>query len=107
LKEAIPCSPELQVWALVIEVEFLDNAPDYATLVDDNNRYPAKLIGFYRLLSREVDEEQSEFQVLTHCVAFQRLDSEIYKKGHFWCVPGCMNEVRTAPKTGVPHSRLS
>jgi hypothetical protein len=71
------CGP----WYDFVTVEFeLDNAPDYATLVDDNNRYPAKLIGFYRLLSREVDEEQSEFQVLTHCVAFQRLDSEIYKK---------------------------
>jgi hypothetical protein len=48
---------ELQrVWAWYdfVTVEFeLDNAPDYATLVDDNNRYPAKLIGFYRLLSRE------------------------------------------------------
>jgi hypothetical protein len=58
------CGP----WYDFVTVEFeLDNAPDYATLVDDNNRYPAKLIGFYRLLSREVDE--SEFQVLTHCVA--------------------------------------
>jgi hypothetical protein len=73
---------EVWAWYDFVTVEFeLDNAPDYATLVDDNNRYPAKLIGFYRLLSREVDEEQSEFQVLTHCVAFQRLDSEIYKKG--------------------------
>jgi hypothetical protein len=90
LKEAIPCSSEGVGRYDFVTVEFeLDNAPDYATLVDDNNRYPAKLIGFYRLLSREVDEEQSEFQVLTH-VAFQRLDSEIYKKGHFWCVPGCM-----------------
>jgi hypothetical protein len=67
LKEAIPCSSEGVGRYDFVTVEFeLDNAPDYATLVDDNNRYPAKLIGFYRLLSREVDEEQSEFQVLTH-----------------------------------------
>jgi hypothetical protein len=69
------------------------------------NRYPAKLIGFYRLLSREVDEEQSEFQVLTHCVAFQRLDSEIYKKGHSGA---SLYEVTAGrhPRP-VPHSRLS
>jgi hypothetical protein len=37
-------------WYDFVTVEFeLDNAPDYATLVDDNNRYPAKLIGFYRI----------------------------------------------------------
>jgi hypothetical protein len=67
-------------WYDFVTVEFqLDNAPDYETYVNDNNRFPAKLIGFYRLLSKE-GEDESEFQVLAHCVAFQRLDSEIYKK---------------------------
>jgi hypothetical protein len=67
-------------WYDFLIVEFqLDQDLDYQSFVDDNNWYPAKMIGFYRLLPN-VDEDASEFEVLSHCVQYQRLDSEIYSR---------------------------
>jgi hypothetical protein len=64
-------------WYNFVIVEFqLDQDLDYQSFVDDNNRYPAKLVGFYRLLPN-ADEDATEFEVLSHCVQYQRLDSEI------------------------------
>jgi hypothetical protein len=60
----------------------LDQDLDYQSSVDDNNWYPAKLIGFYRLLPN-ADEDAPEFEVPSHCVQYQRLDSEIYSRRSF------------------------
>jgi hypothetical protein len=61
-------------------VEFqLDQDLDYQSFIDDNKRYPAKLTGFYHLLPN-VDEDATEFEVLSHCVQYHRLDSEIYSR---------------------------
>jgi hypothetical protein len=61
-------------------VEFqLDQDLYYQSIVDDNNRYPAKLIGFYCLLPN-ANEDAPEFDVLSHCVQYQRLDSKIYSR---------------------------
>jgi hypothetical protein len=68
-------------WYDFVIVEFqLDQDLDYQSFIDDNNRYPAKLIGFYYRLLPNVDEDASEFEVLSHCVQNQRLDSVIYSR---------------------------
>jgi hypothetical protein len=51
----------------------------FQPLVDENNKYPAKLLGFYRSLTSD-GEESTDFQVLVHCVQYQWLDSKIYSR---------------------------
>jgi hypothetical protein len=64
----------------VVIVEFqLDEDLDYRSFVNENNWYPAKLLGFYHLLPN-AGEDLIQFQVLAHCVQYQRLDSEIYSR---------------------------
>jgi hypothetical protein len=48
--------------------------PDYWVFVNDNQRYPAKLVAFYRLLP------ETEFHVLAHCGEYQKIDSVIYSQ---------------------------
>jgi hypothetical protein len=65
-------------WYDFVEVQFdLEGAIDYNVTVDDHSRYPAKLLGFYRLIS-DPGEVDTEFLVLAHCVQYQTLESEIY-----------------------------
>ena len=52
----------------------MDTPPDYDVFVDDHNRYPAKLVSFYRLIP------ETEWQVLAHCAEFQKLDSEVFAR---------------------------
>ena len=62
-----------------------DHAPLDRTHVDDNNTYPAKIIGFFRLLPdrtdplAEVDDQDSDFSVLVHSGAFQKRNSPIHQ----------------------------
>jgi hypothetical protein len=56
-------------------VEFeMPTLPDYRVFVDDNQKYPAKLVAFYRLLP------ETEFHVLAHCGEYQKKDSVIYSR---------------------------
>jgi hypothetical protein len=48
--------------------------PDYRVFVNDNQRYPAKLVAFYRLLP------ETEFHVLPHCGKYQKIDSVIHSQ---------------------------
>jgi hypothetical protein len=68
-------------WYDFVLVEFqLDEDLDYRSFVNENNQYPAKLLGFYRILPNAAGEESSQFHVLAHCVQYQRIDSEIYSR---------------------------
>ena len=57
--------------------------------VDERNKYPAKIIGFFRLLPEEWTHEliapaggvqELDLSVLVHSVAFQKRDSPIYER---------------------------
>ena len=67
-------------WYDFAAVEFqLEEDLDCHIFDNDNNQFPAKLLGFYRLTTME-GEEENEFFVLAHCVQYQTLDSEIYSR---------------------------
>ena len=57
----------------VVEFE-LSTLPDYQVFVNDHQKYPAKLVAFYRRLP------ETEFNVLAHCGGFQKLDSDVYSR---------------------------
>jgi NACalpha-BTF3-like transcription factor len=48
--------------------------PDYRVLVNDHQRFPAKLVAFYRVLP------DTEYQVLAHCAEFQTRTSNVYSR---------------------------
>jgi hypothetical protein len=67
-------------WYDFVLVEFqLELDVGFQPFVDENNKYPAKLLGFYRSLTSD-GEESTNFHVLAHCVQYQRLNSEIYSR---------------------------
>jgi hypothetical protein len=67
-------------WYDFVLVEFqLELDAGFQPFVDENNKYPAKLLGFYHSLPNDVDDS-TNFQVLAHCVQYQQLDSEIYSR---------------------------
>jgi hypothetical protein len=65
-------------WYDFVLVEFqLELDLSFQTFVDENNKYPDKLFGFYRFLTTN-GEESVNFHVLAHCVQYQRLNSGLY-----------------------------
>jgi hypothetical protein len=48
--------------------------PNYRVWVNDHQRYPAKLVAFYRILP------DTEYQVLGHCGEFQKRASNVYSR---------------------------
>jgi hypothetical protein len=71
-------------WYDFAMVEFEHPPPDPELYVDDNNLYPAKLLGFYRLVTNRPiigdSLEDNDFSVLAHCGGYQHLNSEIYNR---------------------------
>ena len=67
-------------WYDFVKIEFeLDDPLDCQIYVNDNLQYPAKLLAFFCLLSED-GEVDTEFEVLSHCSEFQRIDSDVYRR---------------------------
>jgi hypothetical protein len=61
----------------------LDKDLDTTIYPDDDMKYPAKLVCFFRLISQEgedAEELDTNFSVLAHCAEWQLLSSETYKR---------------------------
>jgi hypothetical protein len=77
-------------WYDFVLVEFqLELDVGFQPLVDENNKYPAKLLGFYRSLTSD-GEESTDFQVLAHCVQYQRFTRRFILGSHCCSNPGFM-----------------
>jgi hypothetical protein len=67
-----------------VKVKFNEFDPPLSSLFypQDNLVYPAKLVGFFRLLTPEdnPDLAADDYFVLAHCAEFQELGSEVYDR---------------------------
>jgi hypothetical protein len=48
--------------------------------VNEDGKYPAKLVAFYRPIQESDGEHDGEYHVLAHCCAYQKINSTLYAR---------------------------